>query len=166
MFSGKPASLKHTHDQPLDVSHLPDDFSIGMVVKNGAWRKTRVQPKPISTFEPTLKSTTVVAMRLISWSDFTGSVGDFFHHIGNLFEGAVAFIKDGVVYLKEGVSFVINKVAEGLEFVLNLADKVLRLALKTVGAVFKALNWVLKLVGIDLSKVSGVHNGLMDVMLI
>lgn len=88
------------------------------------------------------------------WDDVIDIARDVWHSITHFFDQTFAYIKDGLVYLKEGVSFVINKIEEGLEFVLTLADKVLRIALKTVLLVCKAINWVLKLVGIDLTKVS------------
>lgn len=88
------------------------------------------------------------------WDDVSNIAGDFWHWAENFFDKAVMVIENGILKLKDGVTFVLRVVGEGLEFVLDLGDKVFRLVLKTVGMVFKAINWILKLVGIDLGKVS------------
>lgn len=86
--------------------------------------------------------------------DVSNIAGDFWHWAENFFDKAVMVIENGILKLKDGVTFALRVVGEGLEFVLDLGDKVFRLVLKTVGMVFKAINWILKLVGIDLGKVS------------
>jgi hypothetical protein len=136
------------HTGALATANLPDNFFVGMQLCGGVWQAHRA-PAPVMALAPM-----PAAMALGGIVDDFGSfVGDVLHWLENAFVDGIKQISKGVTYLKDGVSFVIHKVEEGLMFVLDLAGKAFRIVLKTLGAVLKALNWVLKLVGIDLAKI-------------
>lgn len=123
----------------LSSSHMPENFAIGMKYQNGNW----------SLHESPMEE--LVANGIVH--NIISHVGDALHYIEHAFEKGIKEVEKGLVVLKDGVSFVIKKAEEGLHFVLNLMDKVLVIELKTLGAVFKAINSVLKLIGIDLEKI-------------
>ncbi|KAK3672969.1 hypothetical protein LTR78_007079 [Recurvomyces mirabilis] len=139
--SGENGHLKHSALRTIKTTHLEDGVVCGMTVRDGKWQlhKEGQAEKLLSVHRD---------------SAVLGSFfGDFWHWIENFADDIVSNIENGVVKLIDGTTFIIHKVEEGLEFVLVLADKTLRIALSTLGAVFKALNWILKLVGIDLAKI-------------
>jgi hypothetical protein len=125
------------HNGVLDVSHLPKGFAVGMVLTKGVWQ---AHPSP--------------ALHAMSVGGFIEDIaGDLLHFLEEAFSDALKAVEKGVVILADGASFVIHKLEDGLSLVLTLADKVFKIALKTLASVFKALNWILKLVGIDLGKI-------------
>jgi hypothetical protein len=63
----------------------------------------------------------------------------------------VDFVKDMVLYLEQGVHFVLNIVEKGIEFILSIGDKIFQFLLDGLLIAFKALNFLFKLVGIDLT---------------
>lgn len=140
--------VKHTHDRPLDVSRIPKDFFIGMVSENGKWRK--LQPKNV---DGTARAFTAKSIWDEILDDVSDAAGDVWNWLETSVSDIVDFVEDGIAVLKDGISFILEQVEDGLSFVLKLADKALRIILKTVGHIFKAICWVLKLVGIDVSKV-------------
>lgn len=135
-------NVKHTG--ALDLSRSPD-FAIGMRVQNGAWQAFDVSAANGSPH-------TLAAFGFLD--DALSFAGDALHSIDKFFEEGITEVINGVTQLKDGVSFVIQKVKDGLTLIINFArDEVLKIALDTVGAVFKAMSWVLKLVGVVLGKI-------------
>jgi hypothetical protein len=149
LVAGKLSAVKHSQSAAVDLSHIPRGFVTGMVVRNGAW--TVHTAVSAASHVASLKANSIL-------EDLSDFAGDVFHWLSNFVSETISFIKDGAVFLVDGVSFVINKLEDGLEFILNIADKALRLVLKTVGMIFKALDYVLKLIGIDLDKVYALSN--------
>jgi hypothetical protein len=135
--------LKQTLHAKMDVSHLPDGFVTGMLSEDGVWK-----PHTLNT----------ATMHLSAFS-VGGAIGDAFgdvwHDVEQAVEGGAIInaIKDTGVFLTNGISFIIQKASEGLELVLTLVDKVVRIALNTLLHAFKALNFLFKLIGIDLTAV-------------
>jgi hypothetical protein len=125
------------HDGLLKVSHAPGGFAVGMTLANGTWR---AHPQP-------------EALAASLGGTLEDAAGDVLHFLDEVFSDPLKGFSDGVIYLKDGASFVLQKLEDGLQLVLKLADKVFRIALKSLVTIFKALNWVLKLVGIDLRKI-------------
>ena len=128
------------HTGALAMAQIPENFSVAMKLENGAWVHGAGAASPLFT------QASVV-------DDIEDFAGDALHWMETAFVDGFRVIEKGVVKLEDGVEFVIKKVEEGLQFVLKLADKVLNVVLDTLGAVFRAVNWLLKLIGIDLSKV-------------
>jgi hypothetical protein len=128
------------HNGVLDVSHIPNGTAVGMVLQNGAWQP---HPAPVQSLARVMSVGSVIE----------DIAGDVLHFLEEAFSDAISAVEKGVVILKDGASFVIQKLEDGLSLVLTLADKVFKIALKTLAVVFKALNWVLKLIGIDLMKI-------------
>ncbi|MDV7699266.1 hypothetical protein N6B72_20285 [Chryseobacterium soli] len=122
----------------LNLSHLPDNFMIGMKLSDGIW-----QPHTES----------IGLMKNSVFDDILTFAGDAFQWLENAFVDGIKLIEKGVTYLKDGVNFVISKVGDVLHFVLTIADKVLTIVLDTMVTVFKAINWVLQLIGIDLQAI-------------
>jgi hypothetical protein len=123
----------------LSVSHLPANFSVGMKLQSGNW---------------VLSNSTVKPMLAFSLSDsFTEFAGDVWHGLESLPGLIIQGVEDATVKITDGISFVITKVGDGLEFVLTILDKPIRIVLRTFMEVFKAINFVLKLIGIDLTVV-------------
>jgi hypothetical protein len=87
------------------------------------------------------------------FSDIINFAGDALHYLSEFVNTSIAAIRQGLIVLENGIQFVLKKIDEGLQFVLAIGDKILNIVLDTLGAVFKALNWVLKLIGIDLEKI-------------
>jgi hypothetical protein len=87
------------------------------------------------------------------FNDIKNFAGDALHYLSEFVNSAISAINKGLIVLENGVKFVLKKVDEGLQFVLAIGDQLLNIVLDTLGAVFQALNWVLKLVGIDLEKI-------------
>jgi hypothetical protein len=87
------------------------------------------------------------------FDDLKHFAGDALHYLTDFVDSAIGAIKKGYIELKNGISFILEKIGDGLRFVLAIGDKILNIMLDTLGAVFKALNWVLKLIGIDLEKI-------------
>ncbi|QKJ30678.1 hypothetical protein HQ865_13245 [Mucilaginibacter mali] len=87
------------------------------------------------------------------FNDIKNFAGDALHYLETFVNTTIKAIEKGLVVLENGIKFVLKKIDEGLQFVLEIGDKILNIVLDTLGAVFKALNWVLKLVGIDLEKI-------------
>ena len=138
--------VKHSLAMAMPTKQLPDDFAIGMKLQNGKW----VQHTPESA-QAHLAS---VARTAVSWDDVTNFAGDVWHHLEQLGDDIITGLKDTAVFLKDGISFIISKVGDVLQFVLTIGDKVLEIALESFVLIFKALSWVLSLVGIDLPGVS------------
>ncbi|MFY7669809.1 hypothetical protein ACOSP6_01845 [Tenacibaculum sp. MEBiC06402] len=124
----------------LNVSHLPSNFSMGMKLSNGVWQHHNPNDGGFISTGGIL-------------DDIKTFAGDALHWLEHAFVDGIKLIEKGVTFLKDGVSFVIKKVGEVLHFVLTIADKVLTIVLDTMLTVFKAINWVLKLVGIDLTAI-------------
>ena len=135
-------AVKHSLAMAMPTDHLPKDFAIGMKLQKGKW----VQHSTESA-QAHLATMSRVA---ISWDDVSNFAGDVWHHLEQLGDDFITGLKDTAVYLADGISFVINKAGEVLQFVLAIGDKVLEIALESFVLVFKALSWVLSLVGIDL----------------
>lgn len=129
-------SKKHTGK--LDASHLPNGFVGGMALKSGQWH-------PIQH----------TAGTMLAGGSFLHHVktfaGDALHWVGHEFESGIEDATKGIIKLQDGVSWALHKVGDVLHLVLTLQDKILSIALNTFLVAFKALNWVLKLVGIDLT---------------
>jgi len=123
----------------LNLSHLPDNFIIGMKLENGTW-------KPHTDAGGFIRAGGI-------GDDFLTAVGDAFKWLETAFEDGIKLVEKGVTYLKDGVSFVVKKIGDALHFVLSIADKILTIVLDTLLTVFKAINWVLKLIGIDLQAI-------------
>jgi len=87
------------------------------------------------------------------FDDIKNFAGDALHYLSEFVDSAIDTIKQGYIELKNGVKFILQKIGDGLQFVLAIGDKILNIVLDTLGAVFTALNWVLKLIGIDLEKI-------------
>ena len=123
----------------LSLGHIPDNLLIGMKLENGAW-------VPHTDTTGFIKAGNV-------FDDFLTFAGDAFQWLEHAFIDGIKLIDKGITYLKDGVSFVVKKIGDALHFVLTLADKILTIVLDTMLTVFKAINWVLKLIGIDLSAI-------------
>ena len=135
-------SLKHSLTAAMPTHHLPDDFAIGMKLENGTWIQHSPQSAKIQL--------ATAAQTAISWDDVSDIAGDVWHHLQQLGDEIITGLKDTRVFLEDGISFVISKAGDVLQFVLTIGEKVLEITLKTFVLVFKALSWVLSLVGIDL----------------
>ena len=140
------APAKHSLKMAMPTDHLPDDFAIGMRLENGKW----VQ----HTSESAQAHLASVSKFAVSWNDVTNFAGDVWHHLEQLGDHIITGLKDTAVFLADGISFIITKAGDVLQFVLTIADKVLEIVLDSFVLVFKALSWVLSLVGIDLPGVS------------
>ena len=139
-----PDSTKHSLHSPITFSHLPEDFSFGMASKGGSWGV--LEGYHIQTLKEE------AALRASS-SSVADVFGDIWHFLESVFHDVIKVVEDGVIKLADGISFIISKADEGLQFLLNIGDKVIQFALDTLVKVYKAINFVLKLVGIDLDKV-------------
>ncbi len=123
----------------LSLGHIADNLMIGMKLENGAW-------------VPHTDTTGFIKVGG-AFDDFLVFAGDAFQWLENAFVDGIKLIDKGITYLKDGVSFIVKKVGDVLHFVLTLADKILTIVLDTMLTVFKAINWVLKLIGIDLQAI-------------
>jgi hypothetical protein len=123
----------------LSITHLPTSFSVGMKLEKGVWK----------AHEPGVGLVKGAGIG----DEILTTLGDALHWLETAFEDGIKLIDKGVTYLSDGVSFVISTVEAGLQFVLTIADKVLTMVLKTMVSVFKVVNWILKLIGIDLSAI-------------
>lgn len=128
------SNVKHTG--ALTAAGVPSGPALAMQVKGGIWQP---HPDPVALLQASSSLETLDTV-----------VGDALQWLETAFEDAVTYVKDGIVYLEEGISFVVQVVEDGVQLVLTVLDKVLRIELKILGAVFKAVSWLLKLVGIDL----------------
>jgi hypothetical protein len=63
-------------------------------------------------------------------------------------------IEDVVVTVRESITFILKQADNVLNFVVTIANKVITIVLDIFLHVLKALNFLLKLIGIDISKVS------------
>ena len=140
------AAAKHTLTMAMPTHHLPNDFAIGMRLEKGKW----VEHTSASA-QAHLASVSKLA---VSWDDVTNFAGDVWHHLEQLGDQIITGLKDTAVFLADGISFIITKAGDVLQFVLTIGEKVLMIALETFVLVFKALSWVLSLIGIDLPGVS------------
>lgn len=131
--------VKHTG--AMAALQLPADSAVAMTLSGGVWR---AHDDPAAV---------LAAMPGGPFDSIVDAAGDALHWLEHALVQGIKLIENGVTVLEDGVSFVLQPISDGLQFVLNIGAKVLRIALTAVGAVFKALNWVLKLVGIDLAKV-------------
>lgn len=133
---------KHTVESKISVGHLPDNFAVGMKLEGGNWTH--------------LTSDTAHAhLAMLDFpSDLTDFAGDIWHGLETFGNLVVQGFQDAEVNLSDSISFVITKSGDVLQFVLNIADTVIRISLETFVLVFKALNFVFKLIGIDLTVVS------------
>ena len=138
--------VKHSLAMAMPTHYLSDDFAIGMKLDKGKW----VEHTPASA-QAHLAS---VSRFAISWNDVSNVAGDVWHHLEQLGDQIITGLKDTAVFLADGISFVITKAGDVLQFVLTIGEKVLMIELETFLLVFKALSWVLSLVGIDLPGVS------------
>jgi len=136
-------TLKHTLLEPMALPSLPRGGAVGVAVMNGNLQQ--MSTHAVHTLLHTSK-----ALKL-SFNPIE-IAGDIWHHIESIGGTIVGGIKDGVVQLDNGIHFVITHLEDGLHFVLSLTNGVVTIALKSLALVFKALNYVLKLIGIDLSK--------------
>lgn len=138
--------VKHSLTMAMPTHHLPSDFAIGMKLEKGKW-----VPHTTASAQAHLASMSRFAL---SWDDVTNFAGDVWHHLEQLGDDIITGLKDTAVYLADGISFIISKAGDVLQFVLTIGDKVLQIVLESFVLVFKALSWILSLVGIDLSAVS------------
>lgn len=120
------------HTGRLSINSLPDNFMLSY----GASGTLALVPAPGGIFD-----------------DIINFAGDALHYLSEFVNTSIAAIRQGLIVLENGIQFVLKKIDEGLQFVLSIGDKILNIVLDTLGAVFKALNWVLKLIGIDLEKI-------------
>jgi hypothetical protein len=134
------------HTGTLNLASLPKNFALGMQLTGGTWR---AHPNPRAAAMAMALPTSVGDVI----DDIETFVGDALHELENAFSDGIAAVKKGVTYLKDGVQFVVSKIEDGLHFAVQIADKVLSFVVKTFAAVFKALNWILKLVGAALKKI-------------
>ena len=79
--------------------------------------------------------------------------GDALHYLLEFIDTSIAAIRQGLIRLENGIQFVLRKIDDGLQLVLAIGDKIFTIVLDTLGALFKAISWVLKLIGIDLEKI-------------
>ncbi|KAK6949364.1 hypothetical protein Daesc_009439 [Daldinia eschscholtzii] len=136
------AAIKHDLRAKISLSTTDEDFSLGFGTKDGSWA--------VFSDEELEEVKQNAPLHVESWTDI---FGDIWHWLENAFHDVVKVIEDGVVKLANGVKFIISKVGEVFEFVLHIGDKILRLVLDTLVTIYKGLNFLLKLVGIDLDKV-------------
>lgn len=134
------------HTGALSLASVPADFAVGMQLSGGAWR---AHPNPRAASLAMAQATSFGGVI----DDIETFVGDALHDLENAFSDGIAAVKKGVTYLKDGVQFVVSKVEDGLHFAVQIADKALSFVVKTFAAVFKALNWILKLIGAVLKKI-------------
>lgn len=138
--SSGPQVLKHTQLGRIAVPLVPPNTAVGGTITNGS-------------IHPMSPHATAALLHAAKFSfNPVDIAGDVWHHLEQIGGTIAGGIKDGLVKLDNGISFVISHVDDALSFVLKLADKVVTIALKTLGLIFKALNYVFKLVGIDISK--------------
>jgi hypothetical protein len=126
------------HTGTLEIGGLPRGAAIAMTVRNGVWQQ---HPEPAAL------------MASFGIEDIFSWPGDALHWLENAFDDAIDYVKQGVTFLQDGASFVLREIEDGFEIALKFGSTLLRFALTTIGAVFKALNWLLKLVGIDLKMI-------------
>ncbi|MDN3292908.1 hypothetical protein QWM81_02365 [Streptomyces ficellus] len=119
-----------THVDAIEPRALPADFALCLTVTDGRVRMGHDQDVYAADF----------------WDDPIATLGDALHDFGRLCE-------QGWDVLKQGFRVVVKSVGQALSCVIDIAGKVFRVVLQTAAAVFKALNSVLKLVGIDLTKI-------------
>lgn len=141
-------AVKHSLATAMPTHHLPNDFAIGIKLEKGKW----VQHTTASA-QAHLAS---ISKFSLSWDDVTNFAGDVWHHLEQIGDDIITGLKDTAVYLADGINFIISKAGDVLQFVLTIGDKVLQIVLESFVLVFKALSWILSLVGIDLSAV-GKH---------
>ncbi len=89
------------------------------------------------------------------FDDIINFTGDSLHYLSAFIDTSIAFIRHELVMLENGIQFVLRKIEDDLQLVLAIGDKIVNIVLDTPGALFKALSWVLKLIGIDLEKILG-----------
>jgi len=134
------------HTGALSLASVPADFAVGMQLSGGTWR---AHPNPGAASLAMAQATSFGGVI----DDIETFVGDALHDLENAFSDGIAAVKKGVTFLKDGVQFVVSKVEDGLHFAVQIADKALSFVVKTFAAVFKALNWILKLIGAALKKI-------------
>ncbi|NHA02427.1 hypothetical protein G7092_01395 [Mucilaginibacter sp. HC2] len=120
------------HTGRFEINSLPDNFMLSY----GASGNLELIAAPGNIFD-----------------EIVNFAGDALHYLSEFVNTSIAAIRQGLIVLENGIQFVLKKIDEGLQFVLAIGDKILNIVLDTLGAVFKALNWVLKLIGIDLEKI-------------
>ncbi|KAJ6113507.1 hypothetical protein N7523_006824 [Penicillium sp. IBT 18751x] len=138
------SKLKHTLNAPLTANHLPDNFATGLQFKRGTWNL-----HTLHTAQAVVKQ---AKMAKFSLGDLTDIAGDVWHHLEELGGEIISAVENAPIVLSEGINFIISKAQGVLQFILTIGDKVVSIALKSFLLVFKALNYILKLVGIDISK--------------
>ncbi|KAJ5676526.1 uncharacterized protein N7477_002159 [Penicillium maclennaniae] len=138
------SKLKHTLNAPLTANHLPDNFATGLQFKRGTWNL-----HTLHTAQAVVKQ---AKMAKFSLGDLTDIAGDVWHHLEELGGEIISAVESAPIVLSEGINFIISKAQGVLQFILTIGDKVVSIALKSFLLVFKALNYILKLVGIDISK--------------
>ncbi|SKA41699.1 hypothetical protein SAMN04488128_105492 [Chitinophaga eiseniae] len=119
---------KEKVEKKLNLAHLSDGFVIGMSFENDSWQS--------HTGEAGIMEVSVVPDFILA------TVGDGFR-----------YIEESIGQAKDAVRFVVKKVNEALEFCVTIGGKVLTLMLDTALKVFKAINWILKKIGIDLDEI-------------
>lgn len=134
---------KQTLLHNIAVPSLPKGHVIGAAIVNG-----EMQPMQSQAVQKLLHATQSLK---ISFNPID-IAGDVLHHIESIGGTILSGIKDGLVQLDNGIQFVISHLDDGLTFVLHLANGIVKIALKSLAMVFKALNYILKLVGIDITK--------------
>lgn len=129
---GKPASGK------INVQSLPDNFAVGMQLSNGKWTT--------HTNADFIKTGSIVSIVI-------NAPGDALHWVGNELDEGINLIHQGVTELKDGVGFVIQKAKDALHFIVKIGEKLLVVVLEDMITVFKVLNKILALIGIDLDAI-------------
>lgn len=142
-------TMKHTLNTALPTDALPPDFAVGMRITKGGWVEHTAD-----TAHAHLASLASLYSLGSALDDIGNKFGDFVHHLEQFGGHILSGLEDAGVFLKDGINFIIHKAGDVLQFVLTIGQKVIRFALKTFVFVFKALSWVLSLVGIDLPAVS------------
>lgn len=136
-------NLKHSLLQNIATPFLPKGTVVGATVMNGG-----LDPMPSHAVERLLHASKALKFSF----NPIDIAGDIWHHIESIGGSIVSGLEDGLVKLDNGIHFVISHLEDGLTFVLHLVNGVVKIALKSLALVFKALNYILKLVGIDISK--------------
>lgn len=146
----------NTSNEGLLSSSTSGQYTFTAVERKGVLHNGRLAMNKLpDNFRLTYGDTDALA--LVGSGDFfdviKSAVGDGLRYLEEFVDSAINAVKKGYIELKNGVRFILQQIDEGLQFVLSIGDKVLNIVLDTLGAVFKALNWVLKLIGIDLEKI-------------
>ncbi|KAH8649748.1 hypothetical protein BGZ60DRAFT_534628 [Tricladium varicosporioides] len=140
-FGAKFIPVHQAMNAKISADHLPNNFTVEGTFQDGGLQLL----DPGSVVVPRTRAR-------FSISNVTDFPGDVWHHVEQLGDSILSAGESGLVKLSDGVSFILSKAGDALHFMLNLAGQAIDIVLDTVAQVYKAMNYVFKLIGVGLKE--------------